>query len=103
MAERRGAPRARRGETFIEVLVALLIVALSTLLLTAMVGAAGSIDLTARQKDEKFYEALSKVETMQGPEAIGDYTVTITDRTGAGTAVGVEIYTSDNFTAYRAK
>ena len=105
MTERRRAPRARRGETFIEVLIALLIVVLSTLLLVVMVGASGSIDIAARQQDEKFYEALSEVESMQADrqEKTGSYFVTITPSDGStATEAQVDIYTKDSFTAYRA-
>lgn len=65
-------PRAQRGETLVEVLVALLIVTLATLLLASIVSVSFSINLTARQKDEKFYNALSKVEAMNSGAKVND-------------------------------
>lgn len=64
-------PRAQRGETLVEVLVALLIVTLATLLLASIVSVSFSVNLTARQKDEKFYKALSKVEAMNSGAQVG--------------------------------
>ena len=59
--------RSRRGESLAEVLVAMLIIALSVLLLAAMVSAAGAINMRTRARDEQFYKELSTAETF------GDY------------------------------
>ena len=59
-------PRARRGETLVEVLVALLVVSLSVSLLATMVGTSMSINAKMRQADSGeggFYPALSAVES----------------------------------------
>lgn len=105
-------PRARRGETFVEVLIALLITALATLLLAAMVGVSGSIDIAARKKDEEFYAALTRVEQQdtgaQKPEPTdppdSHWMVTITDETAAppsSTQVPVDVFNDDALTLYR--
>lgn len=64
---KKGKPRARRGETLTEVLVALLVVSLSIVLLTGMVNASMSINAQMRQADSNetdgFYPALSDAET----------------------------------------
>lgn len=104
-----GAPRARRGETLAEVLVAMLIVTLATLLLASMVTVSGSVNLSARQKDEKFYEALSKVEEMNSDAVVknssGDaetYKVIISeDGTSTEETVDVNVYTSEGLTIYK--
>ena len=100
------APHSRRwrsGETLVEVLIALLIVTLSTLLLASMSTVSGSIDLAARQNDERFYEALSKVEAMDGA-GISVQQVTITESTPGATPkrFRVTVYTSDGLAAYKA-
>ena len=103
-------PRSRRsqsGETLVEVLIALLVVTLATLLLASMSTVSGSINLTARQNDERFYEALSKVEAMKDPTVTGKV-VTIKDVTPGGAAaaetnVEVEIYETDGLAAYKTK
>ena len=96
-------PRAQRGETLVEVLVALLIVTLATLLLASIVSVSFSINLTARQKDEKFYKALSKVEAMNSGVKVDDgsdkYVVIEpdpTDPTEPTVNVEVDVYWSDS-------
>ena len=114
MKKAANAPRSRRwrsGETFIEVLIALLIVTLATLLLASMSTVSGSINLKARQNDERFYEALSKVEAMDSDavvtdSALGDaktFTVTIKDKdvSSSDTNVDVYIYEKDGLAAYK--
>lgn len=56
--------RARKGETLVEVLVALLVATLATLLLAAMVTASAKVNIAARQKDEAFFKALTQVEAL---------------------------------------
>lgn len=97
-------PRAQRGETLVEVLVALLIVTLATLLLASIVSVSFSINLTARQKDEKFYKALSKVEAMNSGVKVDDgsdkYVVIEPDPTDPTAPteprVKVDVYWSDS-------
>lgn len=59
--------RSHRGESLAEVLVAMLIIALSVMLLAVMVTTAGSINMQTRLRDEQFYKELSAAETF------GDY------------------------------
>ena len=77
--------RSRAGETLAEVLVALLIIALSSMLLVVMYNVATSIDLATRARDKIFYEDLSRAETHSsapgGAEA-GSSKIQITDVTG---------------------
>lgn len=58
--------RSRRGESLAEVLIAMLIIALSVLMLAAMVSAAGAINMRTRARDEQFYKELSAAETFGG-------------------------------------
>ena len=96
--------RSRRGETFVEVLVALLIVALATMLLASMVMASGSIDANTREQDEKFYDAVSALEsgdtTAGGTVTTGSVTVEW-ETGGPSVNVTVDIYEQDGLKAYR--
>ena len=106
MAKHRApAPRAQRGETLVEVLIALLIVALSTLLLAAMVMTSGSVNIIARQKDEAFYEALRNVEAMN-PTGLTSTSQTVQidpnpNGTGSPKTVTVNVYSSDGLAFYK--
>ena len=110
MAKHRApAPRAQRGETLVEVLIALLIVALSTLLLAAMVMTSGSVNIIARQKDEAFYEALSKVEAMDSgtpdltstPETVQIAPDPGNPTSGSNKEIGVTVYSADGLAFYK--
>ena len=93
---------SRAGESFSEVLVAILIVAMAALLMASMVSASGSIDRAARMEDADFYEAISNVE--EGTATTSPGTVTITDGTET---VNIEVNTysdsEDRLTAYEVK
>ena len=97
------APRAQRGETLAEVLVALLIVALATMLLASMVTVSAGINMTARRKDDAFYKALSTVETMGTATAEATMEIARTDTgvTATPETVPVEVYSSDNLARYK--
>ena len=89
--------RGRRGETMAEVLVAMLVVALAVMLLVSMVTTSGKVNVTARDKDAQFYDALSKVEKQDStaqktPAAAGEYKVEIEEDGGATTEIPVDVY-----------
>lgn len=105
-------PRAQRGETLAEVLVALLIIALSSMLLATMVTVSAQINITARQKDDTFYAALSEVEALNEETAEKDptggmglktFTVLIEPKDSPTSAdkVEVNVYTQENLTLYK--
>lgn len=78
--------KSRLGETFTEILVALLIVALASMLLVSMYSASGSIDMATREQDKEFYEAISQVEKMEGTGDPGTITVS-----GGGTNIEINV------------
>lgn len=104
------APRSRRGETFVEILVAILIIALSAGLFAAMYSASMNLDLFAKQQDKLFYDAVEQLEELiEGKDGTGTKQegevayVPVKDGTeGDGTTVPVEIVTDDGMTGYRA-
>lgn len=95
--------RSRAGETLAEILVALLIIALASILMVGMYSASTSIDKSARDQDKKLYESLSAVEG--GTATATKQTVTLTDTTAGVTHENVDIevnvYEDGAFTAYR--
>lgn len=106
--------RSRAGETFSEVMIALLIVALSALLLSALVSASGQVDMAVRQDDEKFYESLSDLETHEGTPEDKQLSITMsgtieksdgskTPISEKDTNVNVNVYESGGMISYSAK
>lgn len=91
--------RSRRGETLTEVLVALLVVSLSIVLLTAMVNASMSINAQLRQADsgaDGFYPALSDAETHAFDHNTDDsVTIRVTGGPSTLTLDQVYSYTAD--------
>ena len=57
--------KSKRGETLVGILVAILIVALSAGLFAAMYTVSMNINLSAREQDEAFYEAVGTLEEME--------------------------------------
>ena len=101
--QRTPVPRAQRGETLAEVLVAMLIVALSTMLLVTMVMTSARINIAAREKDKAFYEAVSKVEAMDTTSGKFNMLIEQTDPTTTDPAVKATVtgYTSGGLTIYK--
>lgn len=62
---------SRRGETLVELLVAILIVAFGCMLIAVLYSASMSINLDAQQKDAEFYDAISQIEQGTGTEKSG--------------------------------
>ena len=91
--------RARSGETLAEVLIALLIIALSSMLLVVMINTAGSINLTTRRIDEKFYEDLTSAE-IRGGTPYDTGSIVITTETGSEQRVGIDLYGGDRMASY---
>ncbi len=94
---------SRAGESFSEVLVAILIVAMAALLLASMVSASGSIDRATREEDEAFYEAISEVE--EGNAAPVPGTITVKPDGGSAINIDVDVYKDVDgmLSAYRVK
>lgn len=63
--------KRKAGESFSEVLVALLIVALASMLLASMYSASGAIDANVKKQDKDFYDELSAVEAANTTDPTG--------------------------------
>ncbi len=95
--------RSRAGESFAEVLVALLIVALAALLLAGMYSASSALDKNAMESDKKLYEAVTKLETTTEPGTTGHVTISGEAPTASDPTIPIEIYTEDGLTAYQGR
>lgn len=95
--------RSRAGETLVEILVALLIIALASILMVGMYSASTSIDKSARDQDKRLYESLSAVEggTATKLTTITEITLDDTDTSGKDVTIKVDVYEDGAFTAYR--
>ena len=77
--------KSTRGETFVESLVAVVVVSLATLLFVGLVTAAGNINAVQKKADRDFYSAMSKVERLEGTDNDGNAVsidVSVTDDRG---------------------
>lgn len=106
--------KSRKGETYIEVLFAVLVITFATLIVAVLYSTAFNLNVSAREKDDAFYTALQQVErldpdikvkeeTNPGNPGNPDTQVTITGDGGASNTVNVDAYESGGITAYRAQ
>ena len=100
--------RNNRGETLIEMLVSILIAALSVTLLFGCIMASSNIDKAARSLDEKHYNALSEAEARPTPPAspvpTGNVTITLVSPSAdpqPNAAPPIEIYGGEGMFSYK--
>ena len=95
--------RSKKGETFVEILIAILIVAFGCMLIASLYGASMKLNLEAKQNDDDYYGAINEMETMG--ENGKNITIKITGENQNGETeeinVTVQSYGNDEFTAYR--
>lgn len=108
--------KSRKGETLVEILVGILIIALAAAMFASMYHAAGAIDLKAREADSKFYDIVSELEKQEKPsedkevesykENGGQIVVTVTDENGHITKwwnFDVDVWAADDMYSYKVK
>lgn len=91
------------GESFAEILIAIVIVALGCVVIATLYTSAMSMNMRASQQDDKYYESLSQMEQMfDGGSSVqeGDAIITETE-TGKEFKVPIKIYGDDSNSAYR--
>lgn len=97
---------SKKGETYVEVLISVLIIALAALLLATTLTAANRINANARKADEGFYASVNSMENPAGDPAEGDYAVTYEIEgqflTGSG-KIDVDMYEDGELAAYKKK
>ena len=71
-----GKLRSQKGETLTETLVGVLLVALASVVLAAMIGAACRMNIRAKARDEALYTEITAAERRTGEET-GSVTVKV--------------------------
>lgn len=92
--------KSKRGETFVEVLIAILIVAFGCMVIAVMYTTAMHLNLKAAERDDEFYATLTETEQMLEGEPTGSGQVVLQDEKG-NLEVTVETFGNDENGAYR--
>lgn len=91
--------RSRRGETLVETLVAILVSALSVVLLVGGITAAAQINRRAAEQDGDFYGQLTAAEEQAAP--VETFTVTAVDQgSGLDAEIPASLYGEGDLWAY---
>lgn len=90
--------RSRRGESYAELLISILIIALAALLLASMAFASANLNRTAKKMDEELYAAVTDVGNGAGEARKGKVEFEIEGKE-KGT-LDVDVFTSGNLSAY---
>lgn len=94
---------SQKGETLIELLVSILIAALSVGMLMTGVTVSSRLNRAAQERDAVFYQLLTKAESRQDPIAAGPVSpdVRIQER-GTAFTVSVQLYGDEQLCSYGA-
>ena len=91
--------RSRRGETLVETLVAILVSALSVVLLVGGITAAAQINRRAAEQDGDFYGQLTAAEGQTEPP-VETFTVTVEQGSGLDAKIPASLYGEGDLWAY---
>ena len=95
--------RAENGETLIEILIALVVITLATLMFGSMVSASWKLNSNTREKDRVFYESLSKIEEATATDAPGTVKFKFTSGVSGEETANVKLYKDGNLGKYKAE
>lgn len=90
--------RSRRGETLVEPLVAILVSALSVVLLVGGITAAAQINRRAAEQDGDFYGQLTAAEEQAAP--VETFTVTVDQGSDLDAEIPASLYGEGDLWAY---
>ena len=90
--------RSRRGETLVETLVAILVSALSVVLLVGGITAAAQINRRAAEQDGDFYGQLTAAEEQAAP--VETFHVTVEQDGGLDAKIPASLYGEGDLWAY---
>ena len=104
LGKTRSKLRSKKGETLVGILVAILIIALAAGIFAAMYTASMNINLSAREQDKAFYEAVSTLEKMEKSEdaSVSDGQLQYSSDKHSE-SVDVKFWTKDGMSAYKGK
>lgn len=92
--------RSKRGETFAEILIAILIVAFGCMIIAVLYDSSLDLNIKASEQDGAFYSALSETEQLLDGESSGTGHVIIEDEEGS-LSVEVGTYGDGSAAAYK--
>ena len=98
-----GRSRRNKGESFVEILIAILIVAFGCVILATLYSSAMDLNLTAAKKDDAFYDSVSQTEQMFDSESTGKGTVIIEGEGEDEVTVSIKTYGDEDNAAYKRK
>lgn len=95
--------RSKKGETLAEVLVGILIIAVSTSLFLGMVSVSSHINRSAREADIRFYRAMTHLECFETEEdSVDSQTGSLrVEGDGVSGALKVRLFYGDGMASYR--
>ena len=95
--------KSKRGESFVEILIAILIVAFGCMLIATMYVSSMNLNIAAAEKDEEFYQAVSQMEQLfDGSETSERKSAQITDEKSSK-SVDIDVYGDKTNAAYKRK
>lgn len=95
---------SKKGETLVGILIGILIIALSAGLFATMYTASMNINQSAREQDERFYEAVGTLEKMEESDNVtqSDGQIKYSNKDDSNNQnVDVEYLTQDGLSVYR--
>ena len=99
-----GRSRRNKGESFVEILIAILIVAFGCVILATLYSSAMDLNLTAAKKDDAFYDSVSQTEQMfDNGTKTGEEKAIIEGENGDSARVTIETYGDYDNAAYKRK
>lgn len=93
--------KSKSGETFVEILIAILVVAFGCLLIATMYTSAMNLNLKASKDDDDFYKAMSETEQMFDGEKTGSGNVVMEDQDGKIQEIEIDVYGDEKNSAYK--
>lgn len=96
--------KSKKGETLVEVLVGILIIAFAAALFAGMYSATGNINMIAREQDAALYSAVADLEQKKEDSSAKKEggNVQITDEGGNNIgSVEVDVWSEDGMTSYK--
>ena len=94
--------KLKSGETFVELIIAVLIVAFGCLIIATAYSSSLDINIGAAEADDEYYTQMDLIEKGENKKD-GDHHVTITDSEGDSIDVSVDVYGNDSLSTYKNK
>lgn len=88
---------SKRGESFAELLVAVLVVVFGCLIIASLFATSLDLNRTAAEKDNAYYDSLTEMET--NGTSLGDFQVDINDN-GGSIPIETQRYGNEDYTSY---